>query len=76
MNNNLSLNDPLDFLSHRFIRLGLTGPKALQTVSLLSSEIHRRYAVSKSNVFTLYINIGSIDINDRILYVPLIQNAR
>jgi hypothetical protein len=53
MNNNSSLNDPPDFLSHGFIRLMLTGPKALQTVSWFPSETHRRYAVSKSNKFAL-----------------------
>ena len=53
--NNSSLNYPIDFFTHNFIRLGLTGAKALQTVSQFPRETRRRYAVPKSNVFTLEI---------------------
>ena len=55
INNNSSLNYPLDFLSHNFIRLGLTRAKALQTVSRFPRETRRRYAAPKSNAFTLQI---------------------
>ena len=55
INTNSSLNDLLDFLSHRFIRLRLTRAKAFQTVSRFPSETHRRYAASQSNAFTLML---------------------
>ena len=55
--NNSSLNYPIDFLRHNFIRLGLTRAKALQTVSRLPRETRRRYAAPKSNAFTLETNI-------------------
>jgi hypothetical protein len=44
---------PLIVLSNYVIRLGLTRAKTLQTVSRFPREIRRRYAVSKSNGFTL-----------------------
>jgi len=47
------LNYPIDFLSHNFIRLGLTRAKVLQTVSQFPRETRRRYAAPKSNAFTL-----------------------
>jgi len=43
----------MDFFNHDFIRLGLTRAKALQTVSRFPRETRRRYAVPKSNGFTL-----------------------
>jgi hypothetical protein len=43
----------MDFLSHNFIRLGLTRAKALQTVSRSPRETRRRYAALKSKAFTL-----------------------
>jgi len=51
--NNSLLNYPIDFLSHNFIRLGLTRAKALQTVSRFPRETRRRYASPKSNAFAL-----------------------
>ncbi|RLB81874.1 MAG: hypothetical protein DRH24_08600 [Deltaproteobacteria bacterium] len=48
------LNYPIDFLSHNFIRIGLTRAKALQTVSQFPRETRRRYAAPKSNAFTLH----------------------
>jgi hypothetical protein len=51
--NNSSLNYPIDFLIHNFIRLGLTRAKALQTVSRFPRETRRRYAALKSNGFAL-----------------------
>jgi len=45
--NNSLLTYPIDFLSHNFIRLGLTRAKALQTVSRSPRETRRRYAVPK-----------------------------
>jgi len=53
MKNNLSLNYSIDILSHNFIRLGLTGAKALQTVSRFPRDTRRRYAAPKSNAFIL-----------------------
>ena len=44
----------MDVLSHHFIRLGLTRAKALQTASRFPRETHRRFAVPKSNAFTLW----------------------
>ena len=43
----------MDVLNYNFIRLGLTRAKALQTASRFPRETHRRFAVPKSNVFTL-----------------------
>jgi len=57
------LNYPIDFSIINFIRLGLTRAKALQTISRLQRETRRRYAVSKSNVFTLQ-GEGNNKIND------------
>jgi hypothetical protein len=44
-----------NFLSHNFIRLGLTRAKTLQTVSRFPRETRRRSAGPKSNAFTLII---------------------
>jgi len=43
----------MDVLNHNFIRLGLTRAKALQTASRFPRETRRRFAVPKSNAFTL-----------------------
>jgi len=45
----------MDVLNHNFIRLGLTGAKALQTASRFPRETRRRFAVPKSNAFTLVV---------------------
>jgi hypothetical protein len=50
---NSSQNYPIDFFNHNFIWFGLTGAKALQTVSGFPRETRPRYAVAKSNGFTL-----------------------
>jgi len=50
---NSSIKYPMDVLNHNFIRLGLTRAIALQTASRFPRETHRRFAVPKSNVFTL-----------------------
>jgi hypothetical protein len=44
----------MDVLNHNFIRLGLTRAKALQTASRFPRETRRRFAVPKSNAFTLW----------------------
>jgi len=46
----------MDVLSHNFIRLGLTGAKALQTARRFPKETRRRFAVAKSNALTLVLN--------------------
>jgi len=43
----------MDVLNYNFIRLGLTRAKALQTARRFPRETHRRFALPKSNVFTL-----------------------
>ena len=43
----------MDVLNYNFIRLGLTRAKALQTASRFPRETRRRFAVPKSNAFTL-----------------------
>ena len=48
--NNSSIDYSVNFLSHNFIRLGLTCAKALQTVSRFSRETRRRYAARKLNL--------------------------
>jgi hypothetical protein len=66
----LSLNYPIDFLSHNFIRLGLTRAKSLQTVSRFPRETRRRYAALKSNAFVLTRFSGLFDklfYNDKII---------
>jgi hypothetical protein len=53
----------MDVLNHNFIRLGLTGAKALQTASRFPREIRRRFAVLKSNAFDLgfvWINMDKL----------------
>jgi hypothetical protein len=45
---------PMDVLHHHFMRLGLTRAKALQTAIRFPRETRRRFAVPKSNVFTLH----------------------
>jgi len=45
------LNYPVDGLSNRFIRFGLTRAKALRTVSRFSRETRRRYAAPKLDSF-------------------------
>jgi len=59
--NNPSLNYLIDFLSHNFIRLGLTRAKALQTVSRFPRETRRRYAAPKYKSFTLVLFSKHID---------------
>jgi hypothetical protein len=44
----------MDVLNHNFIRLGLTRAKALQTAIRFPRETRRRFAVPKSNAFTLW----------------------
>ena len=43
----------MDVLNHNFIRLGLTGIKALQTARRFPRETRRRFAATKSYGFTL-----------------------
>jgi hypothetical protein len=43
----------MDVLNHNFIRLGLTGAKALQTTIRFARETRRRFAVPKLNALTL-----------------------
>jgi hypothetical protein len=43
----------MDVLNHNFIQLGLTRAKALQTARRFPRETRRRFAVPKSNAFTL-----------------------
>jgi hypothetical protein len=45
----------INFFCHNLIRLALTLAKSLRTVSRFSKETRRRYAVLKSNVFTLLV---------------------
>jgi hypothetical protein len=64
----LSLNYPIDFLSHNFIRFALTRAKALQTVSRFPRETRRRYAAPKSNAFALILPAKSLDLRIKSLY--------
>jgi hypothetical protein len=50
----------LFFLSHNYIRLGLTRAKALQTVSGLPRETRRYYAAPKSTAFTLAFILNAV----------------
>jgi hypothetical protein len=59
----------LIFLSHDFIRLGLTRAKALQTVSRFPRETRRRYASLKSNASILFAFEKTLDIKKSILYL-------
>ncbi len=43
----------MDVLNYNFIRLGLTGAKALQTAIRFPRETRRRFAVPKSNAYPL-----------------------
>ena len=43
----------MDVLNHNFIRLGLTGIKALQTARRYPRETRRRFAATKSYGLTL-----------------------
>jgi hypothetical protein len=52
----------MDVLNHHFIRLGLTRAKALQTARRFPRETHRRFAVPKSNAFTLGPYSEAVDI--------------
>jgi hypothetical protein len=52
----------MDVLNYNFIRLGLTRTKALQTASRFPRETHRRFAVPKSNAFTLGPYSAQVDI--------------
>jgi hypothetical protein len=57
----------MDVLNYNFIRLGLTPAKALQTASRLKREMRRRFAVPKSNAFTLPYPPFSLAIGNRMV---------
>ena len=69
--NNPSLNYPIYFLSHNFIRLTLTRAKPLQTVSRFPRETRRRYTASKSNAFTLIEFHVAVDMSVNYIYINI-----
>jgi hypothetical protein len=68
----------MNVLNHNFIRLGLTRAKALQTANRFLRETRRRFAVPKSNAFTLKIQVLSLAISpmlwhEKLLFEPAIM---
>jgi len=51
----------MDVFNYNFIRLGLTRAKALQTARRFPRETRRRFAVPKSNAFTLRLETLAVD---------------
>jgi hypothetical protein len=56
------------FFNHKRVWVGLTRAKALQAVSRFPRETCRRYAIAKSNAFTLDRRKVRVETNDSLCY--------